>query len=272
MSHADEETPSTQRPGPQSGQVPNDKTPDSADPDSADNVLHHIANDLDLLARLHGQELDTGVITALRSVSPEDWFALPPTDETAIAGFKLLGEAFNVPVTGSMQKLVDELAADYSALYLTHTHRASPNESVWMTEDGLVNQEPMFEIRQWYQRYNLAVPDWRVRSADHLVNQIVFIAKLIRLETPEALQDAGRFLDQHLLNWISKFADSAVSHCDCAFYAGLVLLTQSHMFYLRKMLEELTGEPRKTPKVVVPIQLIDEPPSEAYMPGTQPGW
>jgi TorA maturation chaperone TorD len=246
--------------------------PNKMPPDSADNVLHHIASDLDLLAKLHDQELDAAMVAALSSTPPEDWFALPPSDDMATASYQLLVEAFRLPDKQSMQTLVDNLASDYAAIYLTHTHRASPNESVWMTDDGLTNQEPMFEVRQWLQRYNLAVPDWRIRSDDHLVNQLVFLARLIRLGTPDSLRDAGCFLDQHLMNWIEDFSDSASSHCDTAFYAGLVLLTQAYVLHLRQLLEEITGEPRIVPKVIVPITFVDEAPNEAYVPGTQPGW
>ena len=28
-------------------------------------------------------------------------------------------------------------------------------ESAWMDEDGLIMQEPMFQIREWYARYGI---------------------------------------------------------------------------------------------------------------------
>ena len=39
----------------------------------------------------------------------------------------------------------DELAADFAAIYLTHGLSASPYESVWLDEEGLAMQGPMFQ-------------------------------------------------------------------------------------------------------------------------------
>ena len=68
---------------------------------------------------------------------------------------------------------LDRLAADYADIYLTNGLRASPCESVWLDEDGLVMQGPMFDVRACYSRHGLAVPDWRRRSDDHLVHQLL---------------------------------------------------------------------------------------------------
>lgn len=53
---------------------------------------------------------------------------------------------------------VDELAADYAAIYLTHALRASPHESVWRDDDHLMLQGPTFAVRAFYRRHGVQVP------------------------------------------------------------------------------------------------------------------
>jgi len=235
-------------------------------------LFHLIAEDLDLLARLHDRELDATALAGLLAAPPENWFSFPPTGEETEAGFALLRDACKTIRKYPEQEVLDDLAADFSALYLTHTHRASPNESVWMTEEKLERQEPMFAVRGWYEHYNLKAPNWRTRSDDHLVNQIVFLAELLRRETQASLCDAGRFLDQHLNNWIGEFAIQAANNCQTPFYAGLALITHTYVSQLRDILEEVTGEARK-PLLGVPSENTADPQeSPAYIPGAQPSW
>ena len=116
------------------------------------------------------------------------------------------------------------------------------------------------------------MPDWRIRADDHLVNQLTFLAELSRQGTPTTLLDAGRFLDQHLMNWIGLFADRASRNCQTPFYAGLALITHCYIVALRQTLEEVTGEKRKPKEVGAPSKPSDEPLHEAYGPGVQPSW
>ncbi len=90
---------------------------------------------------------------------------------------------------------LDDLAADFAAIYLTHGYRVSPNESVWRDEEGLERQGPMFSVRAWYKHHNLQTPDWRIRADDHLVNELQFLAMLSqRAADFDQLREAARFL------------------------------------------------------------------------------
>lgn len=240
--------------------------------DAAKEIFHLIGQDLGLLARLHDRELDAAAIAGLLTASPQDWLALPPTGKEAAAGFTLLQDACRIFREQPEQSLLDDLAADFAGLYLTHACRASPNESVWMTEEGIERQEPMFAVRNWYRLYDLEVPDWRIRSDDHLVNQLTFLTELSRQATRTTLLDAGRFLDQHLMNWIGLFAERASSNCQTPFYAGLALITHCYIVALRQALEEVTEEARKPKEEIAPSKPPDEPLNEAFMPGLQPSW
>jgi TorA maturation chaperone TorD len=142
---------------------------------------------------------------------------------------------------------LDALAADYADIYLTYKLRVSPCESVWLDEDGLIMQEPMFQIREWYKKYGLAAQNWRERTDDHLVLQLHFVSHLIGSGAGTAqLAEAARFLDEHLLRWIHPFAERVASRSATPFYAGLAALTAMYVEELRELLAELLGEPRPT--------------------------
>ncbi len=85
------------------------------------------------------------------------------------ASLDAMAEALDELPDVADQHALDELAAAYADVYLRHTYRAAPTESVWLTEDGLERQAPMFRCREFYRRHELRVTDWANRTDDHLV-------------------------------------------------------------------------------------------------------
>lgn len=236
-----------------------------------------VVEDLLTLALLHDRELDREQIHALWRDCYEDFLGLRLTGDRAAVAFGLLREGLTEIPTELCQTTLDRLAADYADIYLTYGLRASPCESVWLDEDSLTLQEPMFRVRAWFRRYGLEVEDWRKRSDDHLVNELRFLAHLLDGATePVALDEVARFMDEHPLRWIDAFAERVAARCETRLYAGLALLTAAYLDELRDLLAELLGSPRPTaeeiegravPVVSVPLE-VDGP----YLPGTAPSW
>ena len=167
------------------------------------------ADDLRLLAALHDRELDSARLMALWQECYEDFLGLRLVGEPGRRALALLREGLtDIPASLGAESL-DRLAADYADIYLTHGLRASPYESVWLDEESLVMQAPMFDVRAWYGRHGLVVPDWRERNDDHLVHQLQFLAHLLAPDEGEGadLAEVARFLDDHLLLWIDRFAE-----------------------------------------------------------------
>lgn len=201
-----------------------------------------LGDDLDFLARLHDREPDAGLLQFLRGVDPQMWFALKLSGAEFAEGARLMREALaEIGAAPSPQKL-DDLAADFAAIYLTHAYRASPCESFWRDEDNLERQQPMFEVREFYQRHGFGAPDWRMRADDHIAFELSFLGHVLReSDQPEKLREAAEFLRLHLLRFAPEFARRVVSRCQEPFFGGAALLSMAYLLNLRDMFAETCG-------------------------------
>lgn len=204
-----------------------------------------VAEDLQELAWLQDRELSYAIVEELKQVNFPDNLGLSLQSSASQEALDFMRQAIvELPIPID-KKSLDNLAVDFAAIYLNNSLHASPYESVWLTEEGLTRQEPMFQVRHWYQKYDLAVPDWRTRPDDHLVLQLQFISHLFSLDDQlDTLREAGRFLDEHLLRWLKLFASRVAGRCESAFYAGLVLLVAQYLDELRDLLAQIIAEPR----------------------------
>jgi len=233
-----------------------------------------VAGDFDLLADLHDREPTADVLTAAREVPIERQLGimLQSADaRAALAGFEAALADMPTPIDA---EAVEQLAAGYADVYLRHAYRASPAESVWLTEDGLERQAPMFKLRALYRQHELKVTDWAKRTEDHLVLQLRFAAHLLgKARTSAQLEVVARFLDEHLLLWIRRFAAQLVHAGAPDWYAAVALLTATYLDEIREHLAAITGlarpEPPPEPKVVVAAPSEEDRP---YMPGIAPSW
>jgi len=247
--------------------------------ENVDNMLDMLAQDLDLLARLHDRELDGEAIATLQAIDFPDCLALVLPEKRAVDATLLLNDTLHRLKNPKVETL-DDLAADYADIYLNHGLQASPCESVWLDEDGLIMQEPMFQIRDWYLRYELAAEDWRVRPDDHLSLQLQFMAHLLHQadiaeSSVSTLIDLACFMDEHPLRWLDDFAQRVAQRCATPFYAGLAMLTASYLDSLREFLVLMLDQPRPTAEEVEERMKPKPEPVEVpltYMPGTEPSW
>ena len=233
------------------------------------------AQDLTDLAALHDREVDAAALDRLRAALEPGLLRLRLVNEDGRAALFLFGEALAGLPGVIDDALADALAADYADIYLTYGLRASPNESVWLDEDNLAMQAPMFEVRALYQRHGLQVPNWRQRADDHLVHELQFLAHLLDPDTGDTLGEAAAFLDEHLLLWVPDFSARVAQRCATPFYAGLAAVTAVYLDELRELLERILGEPR-TPREEIEERRRrareSDPAPAAFVPGSAPTW
>lgn len=228
------------------------------------------ADMLDVLVRLHDRELDSGLLTGLGAAGIPDFFLSCLRTEAGRAAATAFGVALSRLPDPLPAHLRDDLAAEYADIHLTHGYRAAPNGSVWLTEDRLERQLPMFAVREWYAHYDITVPDWRRRADDHLVHELQFVSLLCRMGGQVRLADAGRFLDDHVLSWVPDFIDRLRPSLQTPFYRAVAELTLATLEEVRTEVTEATGLPRAASRVQEMTSGAEE--TAAYLPGVAESW
>lgn len=233
-----------------------------------------VAEDLLSLALLHHAEPSRELLQSLRhegGLSLGFSLHLPVGREALqamAAAFEGLPETLD-------QSIIDQYAADYADIYLTNGYGASPHESVWLDEDHLMRQEPMFQVRAYYQRYGLTAGNWQTRPEDHLALELQFLAHLFEPARGETLAEAARFMDEHLLRWLPLFSQRVAGRCRTRFFAALALLTDAYCQELRDLLAQLLAEPRPTAEEIEQRMKPKRGPAPApstFIPGQGPTW
>lgn len=236
----------------------------------AHELAEALAEDAEALAALHDRELKAETLAALREVGFPANLGLLPAGEPSLEVWRLMAAALAETHAADL----DLLAADYAAIYLAGAYGASPCESVWLDDDHLACQAPMFELRRLYAEAGLAAADWRKRPDDHLVLQLLYIAHALRRATgADDIRRLAAMLDEHLLRWLPDFSSRIAMRCDTAFYAGLVVLTSAWCEEFRDLLADRLGEPRPSREEVelrMKPMVAPQAVPVAFMPGVGP--
>lgn len=204
------------------------------------NLCGAVAEDLYDLAILHDREPTREVLQLLREQDFPESLSMVPLTEQAKTAYQAMDQAVKCLPQSLSDTDLDELAADYASIYLHGGFGASPHESAWVDDEGLLCQAPMFEVRKCYERHGLAVESWRTRADDHLVNELLFLSSLLG-EGGGSLAEAKDFLDQHLLVWIRSFAERVAQRAATPFFASLAVLTAVYLEDLCALLDNLEG-------------------------------
>lgn len=217
-----------------------------SDPDLTPITAVDWAAALGFVIRLHDRELDSDFLAMMVEADLAGLFAGLMTAPEALEAVDDLVAAIRVLAPNATDgDVLDNLAADYCDIYLSHSLRIAPTGSVWMTDDHLERQDPMFAVRDWYSHYGLTVPEWRIRSDDHLVHELQFVQHLLSSEHAFALTDAAQFLDAHVLPWAPDFCAQMHGRAREPFYRASGSVTLQFLEELRDWMVAQTGRERQ---------------------------
>ena len=175
-----------------------------------------LVEDLDQLIRLHDRELDNVTLAALKAADFPGGLALAPVDGMAVQAYANVSAALASLSDAPAAGVIDDLAADYAAIYLNNRLGASPYESVWLDDDHLACQRPMFELREIYAAAGFKAADWRSRFDDHLVLQLHYLRHVLQTVAVDGKKMAN-FIDEHLGYWFPDFAQRVALGCNTPF-------------------------------------------------------
>lgn len=237
-----------------------------------------IAEDAESLAALHDRELTPDMVEALREARFPACLGLMPRTAHAIAAWQAMSDAVTALPEELDTATLDDLAAEYAAIYLTGAYGTSPLESVWTDDDRLTCQAAMFQWRDIHAAAGLATRDWRQRPDDHLVLQLLYLVHAARTATKgEDWRAIARILDEHTLRWLPDFAARVASRSANTFYTGLAMLTATWLDMLRDLIATRLGEARPSREEIEarlrpPPARIEELPI-TFVPGAHgPSW
>ncbi len=247
-------------------------------------LLQALSEDLLQLGILHDRELDASLIETLKVFQFPTNLGLVLHTQAGKAACLAMQECLLQLPEPLGQIAKDELAADYADIYLNHSFQASPYESVWLDEDKLIHQQPMFELRDIYKQHGLGAENWRQRSDDHLVLQLQFLSVLTAQEINDKTSQehifaqCADFLDHHTLLWVPDFCTAVAERCATPFYRALALLTAAYLDIFREHCANIVGQPRPTEEQIEKMKnrlrkasVMVEPPS-SFTPGSAPNW
>ena len=237
-------------------------------------ACHVIAEDVAMLMSLHDHEPSGNLLKVLREHHFPTGLGLKLMSDDGLQAIDLMQRALESLPEDIHESTLNDLAADYANIYLNYGIQVSPEESVWIDEENLACQDSMFQVRNWYEEFGLQAENWRIRPDDHLVLQLQFLSHLFKDNSDLLhLKKIAQFLDEHLLRWITRFAERTAARCNTAYFAGVAMLTACYLEELRDLLAKLLDEPRPSAEEIEdrmkPRHEVEEVPVK-FMPGIGP--
>ena len=185
-----------------------------------------------LLATIYGQEITSDLLGQIKA--PQFLGALSVLEIEGIDGLMQKPEA----------ELLEDLAVEYTRLFLGPGKHISPHESVHhQREDGQWGKlwgKSTVEVKKFIEATGLSYTDDYKGLPDHISVEFEFMQQLILAEE-QAWMDEDRdkavacrqvekkFIEEHLINWIPNFCEKVVQEAELPFYQAVATLTRSFL-------------------------------------------
>ncbi len=186
------------------------------------------------LSSFYFKELTQAQLDALAS---QDFTSSNGGDELIATGYADIHSYLKKRNSATRQ----DLAVDYAHTFLAagnyETYAATPFESVFVSEAGLLMQEPRDEVYKMYCEAHVQPDESLHVPEDHVSFEFQFMAHLIeklnceieKHNWDEALRVAKtieEFHKNHQLNWIDDLCDAIDDTCATRFYRGVAKITR----------------------------------------------
>lgn len=145
----------------------------------------------------------------------------------------------------------EDLAVEYTRLFLGPGEHISPHASVHMAEEcgfgGLLWGEETVRVKRFIEAAGLAYAEDYSGIPDHVSVELEFLEKLAGRESAawnEGDHDGAqwcveverRFLEDHVLKWVPTFCDKVMERAVTPFYAAMAELTKELLAFERERL------------------------------------
>lgn len=162
-------------------------------------------------------------------------------------GVPLGNEFSDVPA----DKLVADLAVEYTRLFIGPGPHLSPHESVHWSADnpseGALWGPQTVKVRRFIQATGLSYDEHFAGMPDHIGAELELMQRLTEKEseawTQGAEEDARwcktvqkRFFDEHLCMWVPNFCDKVIDMAQMDFFRDMASLTKTFLDFERTQL------------------------------------
>ncbi len=212
------------------------------------------------LANLYRAELSQDQLRALRTAEMK-------TVLTSV-GITLEGDFWDRPEA----LLLEELAVEYTALFLGPGGHISPHESVQTEQQGSYWGDATTAVRNFITETGIEYrADYR-GIPDHISIELEFLAELARRESvawqqgdlPAAincLEYQRDFIDEHLGRWVERFCNKVMQIAELPFYRDIAQLTTEFVSSETVAIAERLGSiasPAYPPSSAIPLAELDQ--------------
>lgn len=160
----------------------------------------------------------------------------------------------------SEQELLENLAVEYTRLFVGPGKHISPHESVQHKKEGVQNGqlwgELTAEVKKIIESSGLEYTSEYTGMPDHISVELEFMQQVVRREAKAwgadddetawlCLKNEKKFIDEHLCGWIPDFCEKVIKAAESPFYREMARLTRRFINFEKKELkrfEEDGGE------------------------------
>ncbi len=196
-----------------------------------------------MLASLFYRELSQEKIEELSQGALKD---LAAEDDTMGEGYRLIAQAVRRPDGTTRQKFASDYARVFLAAGEYDDHRATPYESVFTSEDGLLMQDARDDVYRLYCNEHIGVRENSNEPEDHISFELEFMADMADrcnaalngsdfIEARRLSRLSVEFLHNHLLNWIDDFCDAIDAAAHTKLYLGVSKLARGFIYDDKEM-------------------------------------
>ena len=183
-----------------------------------------------LLATIYHKELTTALLNQIKN--PRFLKAL--SDEGVQLGDDILQR--------SDDELIEELAVEYTRLFLGPGKHISPHESVHHERDdgdwGRLWGKDTVLVKKFIETAGLEYKSGYTGLPDHISVELEFMHEVTKREARAweekdsdgaiyCLKIEKKFIEEHLVKWIPAFCDKVISGAELSFYREMAKLTRS---------------------------------------------
>ncbi len=171
-------------------------------------------------------------------------------------GFKLGDDFINKPE----DQLLEELAIEYTRLFLGPGKHISPHESVHHErcdgDWGALWGADTVEVKKFIAASGLEYSSGYNGLPDHISVELEFMQRAVRREEQARKEDDDdgvlyclrmqkKFIDEHLIKWVPVFCNKVIAEAELSFYRGMAGVTRNFIEFEKEEIDNYISETEK---------------------------